>query len=258
MPPSDGVSDPNASERRSADAPPLAPEARYRLSPALWLATALVVIASALMLVVGPIAAGQATLNGLIGAGYFALGAVGLTLVYGVIRLINFAHGDLLTVGMYLTLAAIALGAPFWLAAAFAMLATSLVTVLLDRIIWEPMRRARTSTLQLFLVATGLALVLRYSVQFFAGSQVRAVGLDTTSSVDLGHWHLSEPYSPRQGDACCRRQHVLGRGERHRHPPHHRCDLAHRGRACGARRHPLCGVDWLDQSQFRLHHLAQP
>ena len=190
MPPSDGVSDPNASERRSNDAPPLAPEARYRLSPALWLATALVVIASALMLVVGPIAAGQATLNGLIGAGYFALGAVGLTLVYGVIRLINFAHGDFLTVGMYLTLAAIALGAPFWLAAAFAMLATSLVTVLLDRIIWEPMRRARTNTLQLFLVATGLALVLRYSVQFFAGSQVRAVGLDTTSSVDLGPWHL--------------------------------------------------------------------
>jgi neutral amino acid transport system permease protein len=190
MPPSDGVSDLNASERRSADASPLAPEARHRLSPPVSLAIALVVIASALALVVGPVAAGQATLNGLVGAGYFALGAVGLTLVYGVIRLINFAHGDLLTVGMYLTLAAVALGVPFWLAAALAMLATSLVTVLLERIIWEPMRRAQTSTLQLFLVATGLALVLRYSVQFVAGSQVRAVGLDTTSSVNLGPWHL--------------------------------------------------------------------
>jgi neutral amino acid transport system permease protein len=190
MPPSDGVSHLNGNGRRSADAPPPTPEVRHRLSPAFWLAVALVVVALALMLVVGPVAAGQATLNGLVGAGYFALGAVGLTLVYGVIRLINFAHGDLLTFGMYLTLAATALGVPFWPAAALAMLATSLVTVLLDRIIWEPMRRAQTSTLQLFLVATGLALVLRYSVQFFAGSQVRAVGLDTTSSIDLGPWHL--------------------------------------------------------------------
>jgi Branched-chain amino acid ABC-type transport system, permease components len=33
-------------------------------------------------------------------------------------------------------------------------------------------------------------MVLRYSVQFFAGGQVRSVGLDTTSSVDIGPWHL--------------------------------------------------------------------
>jgi neutral amino acid transport system permease protein len=70
------------------------------------------------------------------------------------------------------------------------MILTALIAILLDRIMWEPMRRAQTSTLQLFLVATGLALVLRYSVQFFAGSQVRTVGLDTISSVDLGPWHL--------------------------------------------------------------------
>jgi neutral amino acid transport system permease protein len=140
--------------------------------------------------VVGPVAAGQATLNGLVGAGYFALGAVGLTLVYGVLRLVNFAHGDMLTVGMYIAIAIMALGLSFWPAAVLAMILTALIAILLDRIMWEPMRRAQTSTLQLFLVATGLALVLRYSVQFFAGSQVRTVGLDTISSVDLGPWHL--------------------------------------------------------------------
>lgn len=190
MPPSDGVARANGGERRRLEAPPLVPERWRRPAPALWLAIALVLIALSLTLVVGPVAAGQATLNGLVGAGYFALGAVGLTLVYGVIRLVNFAHGDLLTLGMYLTLAATALGVPFWPAAGGAMIATALVAVVLDRIIWEPMRRAQTSTLQLFLVATGLALVLRYSVQFFAGSQVRPVGLDTTSSIGLGPWHL--------------------------------------------------------------------
>jgi neutral amino acid transport system permease protein len=126
----------------------------------------------------------------LVGAGYFALGAVGLTLVYGVLRLVNFAHGDMLTLGMYIAIAIMALGISFWPAAVLAMILTALIAVLLDRIMWEPMRRAQTSTLQLFLVATGLALVLRYSVQFFAGSQVRTVGLDTISSVDLGPWHL--------------------------------------------------------------------
>ncbi len=156
----------------------------------LWLAIALVLIALSLTAVVGPVAAGQATLNGLVGAGYYALGAVGLTLVYGVLRLVNFAHGDTLTFGTYVTLGVTALGVPFWSAAALGMIVTAGVAILLDRVMWEPMRCAQTSTLQLFLVATGLALVLRYSVQFFAGGQVRAVGLDTTSSVDLGPWHL--------------------------------------------------------------------
>jgi neutral amino acid transport system permease protein len=190
MRPSDGIARLTESGRRGGDAPSLAPQAWRRLSPALWLAIALVLIALGLAAVVGPVAAGQATLNGLVGAGYFALGAVGLTLVYGVLRLVNFAHGDMLTVGMYIAIAIMALGISFWPAAVLAMILTALIAILLDRIMWEPMRRAQTSTLQLFLVATGLALVLRYSVQFFAGSQVRTVGLDTISSVDLGPWHL--------------------------------------------------------------------
>jgi neutral amino acid transport system permease protein len=176
--------------RRSGDAPPLISAQWREMPPAFWLAGTLVLIGLLLAAAMGPVAAGQATLNGLVGAGYFALGAVGLTLVFGVLRLVNFAHGDMLTLGTYVTLGVTALGLPFWPAAAIGVIATAAIAVLLDRLIWEPMRRARTSTLQLFLAATGLALVLRYSVQLFAGSQVRSVGLDTTSSVDIGPWHL--------------------------------------------------------------------
>ena len=71
----------------------------WRISPVLWLALALVLIALSLTVIAGPVATGQATLNGLVSAGYFALGAVGLTLVYGVLHLVNFAHGDMLTFG---------------------------------------------------------------------------------------------------------------------------------------------------------------
>ena len=177
-------------KRRGGDAPPFLSGGWRALPPVAFLAIALLLIVLLLAVAVGPIAAGQATMNGLVSAGYFALGAVGLTLVYGVLRLVNFAHGDMLTFGTYVTLGVTSLGVPFWPAAALAMIVTALLAVLLDKVIWEPMRRARTSTLQLFLVAIGLALVLRYSVQFFGGGQVRSVGLDTTSSVDIGPWHL--------------------------------------------------------------------
>src|ERR1700676_673432 len=120
MPPSDGAADLNGGGRRGG-APPLAP------TPALWLGIALVLVALVLTLVVGPVAAGQATLNGLVGAGYYALGAVGLTLVYGVLRLVNFAHGDTLTFGTYVTLGVTALGVPFWPAAVLGMVVTALI-----------------------------------------------------------------------------------------------------------------------------------
>src|ERR1017187_1616946 len=177
MPLNDGMSRSDGEERRGGDAPPFMSKLRRQMSPVAWLSLALVLIGLLLAVAVGPVAAGQATLNGLVGAGYFALGAVGLTLVYGVLRLVNFAHGDMLTFGTYIALGVTALGVPFWWAAVVGMIATALLAILLDWVIWEPMRRAGTSSLQLFLVATGLAMVLRYSVQFFAGSQVRAVGL---------------------------------------------------------------------------------
>ena len=45
---------------------------------------------------------GQVTINGIVAGNYFALGAVGLTLIFGVLRLVNFAHGEFLTFGAYM------------------------------------------------------------------------------------------------------------------------------------------------------------
>jgi branched-subunit amino acid ABC-type transport system permease component len=175
----------------ASGAPTDAPERRFESIPAAARLAAVLIAAAILMSFArGPIAVGQTTLNGLVSAGYLALGAVGLTLVFGTLRIINFAHGDLLTLGAYLTFGISALGLPFWPAAAVAVALTALIAYALDFIIWEPMRRARTSTLQLFLVAIGLAIVIRYTIQFFAGSQVRGVGQDVLTSVNLGPFHL--------------------------------------------------------------------
>jgi branched-subunit amino acid ABC-type transport system permease component len=175
----------------ASSAPTRALERRLEDIPAAaWLAAVLIAAVLLMSLARGPVAVGQTTLNGLVAAGYFALGAVGLTLVFGTLRIINFAHGDLLTLGAYLTFGISALGLPFWPAAAVAVALTALFAYALDWIIWGPMRRSRTSTLQLFLVAIGLAMVIRYTIQFFAGSQVRGVGQDVLSSINMGPFHL--------------------------------------------------------------------
>jgi len=157
---------------------------------AVRLTLVLILVAIVLAVARGPVAVGQTTLNGLVAAGYFSLGAVGLTLVFGSLRIINFAHGDLLTLGAYVTLGISAIGLPFWPAAALAIAATAEIALVLDRIVWEPMRRKRARTLQLFLVAIGLAMVIRYTIQFFAGSQPRSVGQDVLSAIVVGPFHL--------------------------------------------------------------------
>jgi neutral amino acid transport system permease protein len=180
----------NGAEPRAGPTPPLSSVPEALTSPALKLAIAVVLIGTALVLVKGSVAMGQATLNGLVSAGYYALGAVGLTLIFGVLRLVNFAHGDMLTLGAYATVGAMAAGLPFFVAAILAIAVSAAVAVATDALVWEPLRRRRTSTLQLFLVAIGIALILRYSVQFFGGGQIRSIGLDTLSSVEIGPWRL--------------------------------------------------------------------
>lgn len=184
---SEGV---NGPERRVRSIPPFSLFPEVLTSPALRLAIAVVLIGAVLLLVKGSVAMGQTTLNGLVSAGYYALGAVGLTLIFGILRLVNFAHGDMLTFGAYATVGAMAAGLPFLAAAVLAIAASAAVAVATDALVWQPLRRRRTSTLQLFLVAIGIALILRYSVQFFGGGQIRSIGLDTLSSVEIGPWRL--------------------------------------------------------------------
>lgn len=181
---------PGGTERRDGSVPPFAFASELLAEPSARLAAALAFVAAALVLAKGSDAMGQATLNGLVSAGYYALGAVGLTLIFGILRLVNFAHGDMLTFGAYAAVGGMAAGLPFWAASIVAIAASAVVAVATDIVVWEPLRRKRASTLQLFLVAIGIALILRYSVQFFGGGQIRSIGLDTLSSLQIGPWRL--------------------------------------------------------------------
>ena len=152
--------------------------------PALTALALLALVAAVLLATDGLQALAQRTVNGLVSGSYFALGAVGLTLVYGTLRLVNFAHGDLLTFGAYVAfLANVTWGLPIVLAALLAVACAAALGVLTERIMWRPMRAKGAGLLQLLLMTLGLAFVIRYGIQFVAGTASRSLDVNVTDSV---------------------------------------------------------------------------
>jgi neutral amino acid transport system permease protein len=134
---------------------------------------------------------GQTTIHGLVSGSYFALGAAGLTLVFGVLKLVNFAHGEFLTFGAYMVIVGgTLLELPFAARLVFAVVATAVLGVLLELAIWRPMRRKGAGVLQLLLMALGLAFVIRNVIQLIAGTDVRRMGSNVTASVTFGPFHV--------------------------------------------------------------------
>jgi neutral amino acid transport system permease protein len=153
----------------------------------LILVAVLVVLGVIFATMKGAQAVEQVSVNGIVTGCYLALGAVGLSFVYGILRLINFAHGDFLTLGAYMTLllnvtAHVAL-IPSIL---FGIAMTSALSVALELGLWRPLRRRGAAGLQLILATIGLAFLLRYSIQFVAGPDLQQLRVNDTASVSLG------------------------------------------------------------------------
>lgn len=112
----------------------------------------------------------QQMLNALQWGSFYALIALGYTLVYGVLRLINFAHGDIFMVGAYISFfvatyllsPAIGLSEPvtLWLTIVLTMLLTALVGVTLERIAYRPLRRKGAHRLYVVITALMCGLIL--------------------------------------------------------------------------------------------------
>ena len=161
-------------------------EERFRQSPAFGAGVVLAIIFLALVVSQGLHDVLQTSLNGLSLGAIYALGAVGLTLVYGILKLTNFAHGDYLTFGAYMAyLVNVTWGAPLVVAVFWAMLATAVMALFFERTLWGPMRKRRAGFLQLILMSIGLAFLLRAIIQWFWGTEIRQLDVDNTSTVEF-------------------------------------------------------------------------
>lgn len=84
----------------------------------------------------------QQLLNGLSIGSQYALMAVGLAMVFGILRLINFAHGDLMMVAAYIAAFSLLAGLPVWAALLLMILGTVLTGILMERTAYRPIRGA--------------------------------------------------------------------------------------------------------------------
>jgi branched-subunit amino acid ABC-type transport system permease component len=103
----------------------------------------------------------------------YALGAVGLSLIYGVLRFGHFAHGDMMTFGAYVTLSAVwATGWPPLVTLPAALIATALLAIIVDRLFYRPFRDS--PTIVVVIASFGVALMLRSLVEMFWGANDQA------------------------------------------------------------------------------------
>jgi neutral amino acid transport system permease protein len=123
-------------------------------------------------------------LAGLSTGAIYALGAVGLTLVYGILKLVNFAHGDFLTFGAYMAyLMNVTWGVPLALALVWAMVTTAVLGIVTEKVMWAPMRAKGAGLLQLVLMSIGLAFLIRSVIQFEWGTAVLSLDVNNTATV---------------------------------------------------------------------------
>ncbi len=125
----------------------------------------------------------QQVLNGLTIGMIYALVALGYTMVYGVLQLINFAHGEIFMVGAYLAVFMIWLfssflpGAPFWAALAgvflFAMTGASLLGAVIEKTAYKPLRGS--PRLAALITSIGVSFFLQNAVMLLCGSKEQTV-----------------------------------------------------------------------------------
>ena len=116
--------------------------------------------------------------NGLKIGSVYALVALGYTMVYGIIRLINFAHGDFIMVGAYVLMltipAIVAMGLPAWVAVIPAILVCVAVGVIVEKAAYKPVREKGNSMTAL-ITAIAMSLLLENGSQAIFGADFQTV-----------------------------------------------------------------------------------
>ena len=120
-------------------------------------------------------------LNGLQLGSIYALVALGYTMVYGIILLLNFAHGDIIMFGSYVTwITLVQLGLNPAIAVLLAVCGCIILGVLIDKIAYAPLREA--PRLSILITAIGVSYLLENGTQLLLGAEAKVI----PSIIDLG------------------------------------------------------------------------
>ena len=135
----------------------------------------------------------QQLANGIALGSTYALVALGLTLIFGVLLIPNFAHGEFYMVGAFTTYTFVALGLNFWVAAVVGVLLVMALGCLVDLVVFRPMEKA--PGLRLMIAALAASIVLQQVATLTWGAEPRTIaapfpGVLRLPAVSVTHMQL--------------------------------------------------------------------
>ena len=133
----------------------------------------------------------QLLINGIAVGSILALAAIGLTLTYGILKLSNFAHGDFMTLGAYLTWLSNTAGLNIWLAMLVGAAGTIIGMLIAEYLLWKPMRDRRASDTTLIIISIGLALFVRNGILLLYGAGNQQYQLPVVRALEFGDLRIA-------------------------------------------------------------------
>ena len=130
-------------------------------------------------------------INGLSTGGMYALVAIGYTMVYGIAKMINFAHGEIMMVGAYLayTMSAI-VGAPIYISVLVSIAGCALLGVVTEKVAYKPLRNS--GSLAVLITAIGVSYLLQNLFLILFGSAARTFpSYMSSGSLNIFGIHIS-------------------------------------------------------------------
>ena len=117
----------------------------------------------------------QQLINGITVGGIYALIALGYTMVYGILKIVNFAHGDVFMIGSFLGLLLVrSARMPFYVAFPLAAAATAVVGILIEKVAYRPIRMHGADALAILISALGVSIFLENFAQLVWGTETHS------------------------------------------------------------------------------------
>ncbi|WP_319773530.1 branched-chain amino acid ABC transporter permease [Breoghania sp.] len=132
----------------------------------------------------------QSLLNGIVLGTLYLMMAIGFTLVFGVMRIVNFAHGEFYMLGAFFALIGVTwLGLPFWATLALIVVVSILLGAVVERVVFRPFRQDELSGM---IASLGLAMILQNGALLLFGPDPQAM-----PSLASGVYHLGQFIVPK-------------------------------------------------------------
>lgn len=132
-------------------------------------------------------------INGLHVGSIYALVALGYNMVYGIVQLINFAHGEIIMIGAYTLFVGLSLlGVPVWVSILMPLLVCALVGIFIERVAYRRLRTKNAPRISLLITAIGVSIFLQNLFQLIFGSSAKSFPkIIDVNTLNLGELQIS-------------------------------------------------------------------